>query len=1219
MKDKRRTFRGKLIEQSLGEDSSFFLVRDTEQGKEYKLPKEEVLFPIDLHKEYSFFVEFIAPRNKEFISVMHPDFLYDSEKVFQVEAVEQKNGFEFFRIKSRFSTPLTVRKLPHQNRNQKRIRCYVYRYKKGKPQLRNRDFSNHYFQSKEVYSFEVQGFSTFKDKKGIKISSVVVNSKHLRQNVSVRAYPWHIEELWKYDNIYCEVIGLTQDSTVKLRIVDERHPYFSVGKTYEFTTKEIRKKTNGKTGETYFVLVVSDQYGFDHDVTALPNQERKFQEGVVIDCVVKGIDTKVRLSQVNIDDPFYSSFDEIIDEKRLQTRHFDIFISSNYSEEKHIDQLRSQYSSSQAFWVFTYCNSILPSRFRSLVVNKNYKDAHEVNLILMRFENWILNEGILRAFRDEEERKIAKKRAVTVLENCKSKDRVLSLLISNKIDDFLSASDIDYYTLRDLYHFTSFCDLDLVDAKKVIAFIDVSKDLADDYLLERTADLIELKKQRFIREMNDNYFVLLKTSAKEKEYIDLYKSWTFVQYLLYSVVGRKDKRSLALAKLFRFSVKNSQVQEDKVKLLSNAYNILENQSTASPVEIDDHYAIQLEGLRRNPNLDDEKLERWKEIEDAEQERKILTLRVLAPHHKGYRVEYHGILGFLPYQNIKCRNLKNYRQHELNWEITAHVVLTGKSFGLFVVKQLPEGHSSFVSRNLKTKNPLAVGEVVSGVVKNIVDFGVFISTDFGDGLIHLNNLDDEFNDKSGSLNYFLIGETVYARVLNIRDDGKLEFGFKQLVGTRYEQFYNKKIFGNFVIDDDFQEEYQETLQKRIEIEKGHIIEQFAVIQNDLDTKVKYIRLSKQFFSNTNNAKSYLLNIYIEYFQRLKELDSVIEDYSIDRYEKFSRKIQQINIQERTLDEFPEAENLVVFIEILGLFNNTAAESYSTLFELVQKYSILEEKKLLSVLSKTTLANNLMMSEALGDNSKDQERFSLRNLKIIRNFIENGVFSVARSKEDKLALELEEKRAYWLGKISQDEGEGLEFKSTLITPVPDEQKKKILEHLHQKLSAVEDEKAKKGILSKIDEIKGDTAQKRIIHSAFKTIAAFANTNGGTLLLGVSDDKTIYGLEKDYDSFSKLSEKNRDGFGKFLDNKLKSYFGDVFSSLYLKKEFLKFSTGDILIIRVEASDEEVFLMRDANDKPCHGDLYVRNLSSTDKLEGVELSKFIRSRTSRRIFSSI
>lgn len=135
---------------------------------------------------------------------------------------------------------------------------------------------------------------------------------------------------------------------------------------------------------------------------------------------------------------------------------------------------------------------------------------------------------------------------------------------------------------------------------------------------------------------------------------------------------------------------------------------------------------------------------------------------------------------------------------------------------------------------------------------------------------------------------------------------------------------------------------------------------------------------------------------------------------------------------------------------------------------------------------------------------------------------------------------------------------------------------------------------------------------MHSALKTICAFANTYGGYLLLGVSDDKKIFGLEQDYNSFKK--DKNRDGFGKYFDAMIKDYFGESFSSSLLEKEFLKFPEGDILIIKVNKSPTEIFLLKDKNGNRDES-IYVRNLSSTVKLNGIELAKFIKAKLRSQI----
>ena len=67
--------------------------------------------------------------------------------------------------------------------------------------------------------------------------------------------------------------------------------------------------------------------------------------------------------------------------------------------------------------------------------------------------------------------------------------------------------------------------------------------------------------------------------------------------------------------------------------------------------------------------------------------------------------------------------------------------------------------------------------------------------------------------------------------------------------------------------------------------------------------------------------------------------------------------------------------------------------------------------------------------------------------------------------------------------------------------------------------------------------------------KTIAAFLNTSGGDLFIGINDDKEIMGLDKDYQTF-KEKDQNRDGFNKHLDNLIgKTFTNSIYPLLNIK----------------------------------------------------------------------
>ncbi len=134
-----------------------------------------------------------------------------------------------------------------------------------------------------------------------------------------------------------------------------------------------------------------------------------------------------------------------------------------------------------------------------------------------------------------------------------------------------------------------------------------------------------------------------------------------------------------------------------------------------------------------------------------------------------------------------------------------------------------------------------------------------------------------------------------------------------------------------------------------------------------------------------------------------------------------------------------------------------------------------------------------------------------------------------------------------------------------------------------------------------VDAETGEKHpgVLLSALKTIAALLNTDGGTLLIGVSDNSEIKGLDMDY---QKCKKQDADGFELKLRDLLKERFrphplGNV------SVEFAAFDSIEVCKVQVARSDEIVHL-----DK---GDVFVRDGNKTLKLEGPELTRWVQKRT--------
>ena len=132
------------------------------------------------------------------------------------------------------------------------------------------------------------------------------------------------------------------------------------------------------------------------------------------------------------------------------------------------------------------------------------------------------------------------------------------------------------------------------------------------------------------------------------------------------------------------------------------------------------------------------------------------------------------------------------------------------------------------------------------------------------------------------------------------------------------------------------------------------------------------------------------------------------------------------------------------------------------------------------------------------------------------------------------------------------------------------------------------------------------------AVKTIAGFLNTRlGGTLVIGIADDKTVVGLDLDYDSLAKPGddrlglEKQRDRFQLHLRNLLASKIGRDLSNLCVTTAILSRDGKDVCIGNVSPSPTPVYITG-----PKGKSSYLRVGAATDELDVEEAVAYCRER---------
>jgi len=122
----------------------------------------------------------------------------------------------------------------------------------------------------------------------------------------------------------------------------------------------------------------------------------------------------------------------------------------------------------------------------------------------------------------------------------------------------------------------------------------------------------------------------------------------------------------------------------------------------------------------------------------------------------------------------------------------------------------------------------------------------------------------------------------------------------------------------------------------------------------------------------------------------------------------------------------------------------------------------------------------------------------------------------------------------------------------------------------------------------------------HSVLKSLAAFLNTDGGTLLIGVEDNGNILGLEKDLE----LVGNSRDKFEQLLANLISEHLGRQYSPL-LKGHFEEVEGKTVYVFEVRPSPEPVYLQEKGSKKK---QFYIRLHTTTQDLDPQETVKYIQ-----------
>jgi len=190
-----------------------------------------------------------------------------------------------------------------------------------------------------------------------------------------------------------------------------------------------------------------------------------------------------------------------------------------------------------------------------------------------------------------------------------------------------------------------------------------------------------------------------------------------------------------------------------------------------------------------------KAQSWKKMEKAFENKEEVKGFILSRCKGGYIVEVETCLCFLPGSQIDLKPLKNH-DHLIKTQQTFECIKLDKRRGNIVLSR------RIIMERVRNKDrdkiisKMKEGDIISGIVKNLTDWGAFIDLQGVDALLHITDISwDRINRPSELLS---VGQTIKAKITKIEEGTKkISLGVKQLNEDPYlKSIHNYEIGKNY---------------------------------------------------------------------------------------------------------------------------------------------------------------------------------------------------------------------------------------------------------------------------------------------------------------------------------------------------------------------------------------------------------------------------------------
>jgi ribosomal protein S1 len=192
---------------------------------------------------------------------------------------------------------------------------------------------------------------------------------------------------------------------------------------------------------------------------------------------------------------------------------------------------------------------------------------------------------------------------------------------------------------------------------------------------------------------------------------------------------------------------------------------------------------------------------WTTLQEKLQTKEVIRTKILEANKGGLMVEINNVVGFLPVSQLATEHYPRVEDGDKNKILSVLNSYVGTMFDVQIItadqqeEKLIVSEKAVFEKELQDRiSKLKIGDVVTGTVSGIVDFGVFVKFGELEGLVHISELAWQRIEHPKDI--VKVGQEVKCVVIGL-DKGRISLSMKQLEKDPWQDSVKKYQIGQVV--------------------------------------------------------------------------------------------------------------------------------------------------------------------------------------------------------------------------------------------------------------------------------------------------------------------------------------------------------------------------------------------------------------------------------------